>query len=108
MSHFGVLSYKGTGHLNPLIALSRELLSRGHKVTFFQYPELEEVVRLQGLEFSAIGQCCSGKRRSKDRQRSGTTAFRSGIRRIVGDMEVFLREAPAALVRAGIDTLIMD
>jgi hypothetical protein len=24
MSHFGVLSYKGTGHLNPLVALSRQ------------------------------------------------------------------------------------
>jgi hypothetical protein len=33
MSHFGVLSYKGAGHLNPLIALSRQLIDRGHRVT---------------------------------------------------------------------------
>jgi zeaxanthin glucosyltransferase len=112
MSHFGVLSYKGTGHLNPLIALSRELLARGHKVTFFQRPELEQLVRPHGLEFSPIGTCGNsyGEGAAKDKQRvsSGTTAFRSGIRRIAGDMEMFLREAPAALVRAGIDTLIMD
>jgi zeaxanthin glucosyltransferase len=112
MSHFGVLSYKGTGHLNPLIALSRELLARGHRVTFFQRPELEEVLRLHGLEFSAIGQCntSTGKEALKDKRKvlSGTTAFRSGIRQIVGDMEMFLREAPAALVGAGIETLIMD
>jgi zeaxanthin glucosyltransferase len=111
MSHFGVLSYKGTGHLNPLIALSRELLARGHKVTFFQRPELEQVVRPHGLEFSPIGPCnnsSGGATKEKRRVSSGTTAFRSGIRRIAGDMEVFLREAPAALVRAGIDTLIMD
>jgi UDP:flavonoid glycosyltransferase YjiC (YdhE family) len=88
MSHFGVLSYKGTGHLNPLIALSRELLARGHKVTFFQRPELEQLVRPHGLEFSPIGTCGNsyGEGAAKDKQRvsSGTTAFRSGIRRIAG------------------------
>ena len=55
MSHFGVLSYKGTGHLNPLIALSRQLMARGHRVTFFQKPDLEARVRQHGLEFSPIG-----------------------------------------------------
>ena len=55
MSHFGVLSYKGTGHLNPLIALSRQLIDRGHRVTFFQKPEVEAQVRRNGLEFVPIG-----------------------------------------------------
>ena len=45
MSHFGVLSYKGAGHLNPLIALSRQLIDRGHDVTFFQKPEVDAQVR---------------------------------------------------------------
>ena len=54
MSHFGVLSYKGTGHLNPLIALSRQLMLRGHRVTFFQDPQLETRVRQHGLEFYPI------------------------------------------------------
>jgi len=113
MSHFGVLSYKGTGHLNPLIALSRQLMARGHRVTFFQKPELEARVRQHGLEFSPIGapNVCSGERRPSDSQHrpsSGIAALRYGIRRTVGDMEMFLRETPAALTRAGVDTLIMD
>jgi zeaxanthin glucosyltransferase len=112
MSHFGVLSYKGTGHLNPLIALSRQLVARGHRVTFFQRPELEDRIRLQGLEFSPIGRCNSsfGNQAGDDQRRAptGIAALRYGIRRIVGDMEMFLREAPHALVAAGVDTLIMD
>jgi zeaxanthin glucosyltransferase len=112
MSHFGVLSYKGTGHLNPLIALSRRLVDRGHRVTLFQRPELEDRVRLQGLEFSPIGRCdpSFGSQAGDDQRKAakGIAALRYGIRRIVGDMELFLREAPPALVEAGIDTLIMD
>jgi zeaxanthin glucosyltransferase len=106
------LSYKGTGHLNPLIALSRQLVARGHRVTFLQKPELEEQVRQHGLEFSPIGPCSFGSdgQSGRDRQGvlSGVAALRDGVRRIVGDMEMFLREAPAALVRAGVDTLLMD
>ncbi len=113
MSHFGVLSYKGTGHLNPLIALSRQLMARGHRVTFFQKPDLEARVRQHGLEFSPIGMSgtasgehgCAG---NQPKPSSGIAVLRYGIRRIVGDMEMFLRETPTALIDAGVDTLIMD
>jgi MGT family glycosyltransferase len=112
MSHFGVLSYKGTGHLNPLIALSGQLVARGHRVTFLQKPELEERVRQHGLGFSPIGPRGSGSDGQSGRDKQGAlsnaAALRDGVRRIVGDMEMFLREAPAALVRAGVDTLLMD
>ena len=112
MSHFGVLSYKGTGHLNPLIALSSQLVARGHRVTFLQKPELEERVRQHGLGFAPIGLCSSdsGRQDSRDQQGalSDVAALRDGVRRIVEDMEMFLREAPAALARAGVDTLLMD
>jgi zeaxanthin glucosyltransferase len=113
MSHFGVLSYKGTGHLNPLIALSRQLMARGHRVTFIQRPDLEARVRQHGLEFSPIGTSGAGPREhggpdSQPKPSSGIAVLRYGIRRIVGDMEMFLREAPAALTRARVDTLIMD
>jgi MGT family glycosyltransferase len=108
-----VLSFKGTGHLNPLIALSRELMARGHKVTFFQKPELEARVRQKGPEFSPIGMSssCSGVHERADSQHkpsSGIAALRHGIRRIVYDIEMSLREAPAALLRAGVDALIID
>ena len=113
MSHFGVLSYKGTGHLNPLISLSRELLSRGHRVTFFQDPQLETRVRRCGLEFYPIrmGKPSSRKHGEIDSQpstRSGIAGLRDSVSRIVGDMEMSLRETPVALTQAGIDALIID
>ena len=112
MSHFGVLSYKGTGHLNPLIALSRGLISRGHRVTFFQRPELESRVRQFGMEFVPIGGATSSnEHRLTDAERSslsGIAVLRYSIRRIVDDMEVSLRTTPDALAQAGIDALIVD
>ena len=113
MPHFGVLSYKGTGHLNPLIALSRQLVDRGHRVTLFQHPELEQHVRARGLEFfpidvprsSSTEQQSGSTNQGKPRTRIGEIAYR--LRRIEGDMEAFLREYPAAIRDAGVDTLIM-
>src|ERR1700722_8907990 len=113
MSHFGALSYKGAGHLNPMIALSRKLVARGHKVTFFQTSDLEERVDAHGLEFYSIGSpgarpAVRGKREYKWQVVREISSLRDGIDRIVYDMEFFLRQAPAALVAAGVDTLIMD
>ena len=39
MNHFGILCFPELGHLNPMIALGRELQRRGHNVTFFQIPD---------------------------------------------------------------------
>jgi MGT family glycosyltransferase len=112
MSHFGVLSYKGTGHLNPLIALSRQLVDRGHRVTFFQKPEVEAQVRQHGLEFVPIrppkASSAEDDRTGGQSSLSSIAALRYGVRRIVGDMEMFLREGPAALAHTGVDTLIVD
>lgn len=110
MSHFGVLSYKGTGHLNPLIALSRQLIKRGHRVTFFQRPELETRVRQHGLEFSPIGRArfSGGRQRNQHKSMSGIAGLCFSVRRIVDEMEIFLREAPAAFIQTGIDALIID
>ncbi len=112
MAHFGVLSYKGIGHLNPLIALSRQLVARGHRVTLFQHPELEQHVRARGLEFFPIdipGSSYTGQPRGtnqrKPRTQIGEIAYR--LRRIEGDMGAFLREYPAAIRDAGVDTLIV-
>ena len=111
MSHFGVLSYKSTGHMNPLLALSRRLIDRGHRVTFFQKPEVEAQVRQHGLEFVPIGPFRSSSADNGTGSQgslTGIDALRYGVRRIVGDMEMFLREGPAALAHAGVDTLIVD
>ncbi|WP_263359052.1 glycosyltransferase [Acidicapsa ligni] len=105
MSHFGVLSYGGTGHLNSLSALSRQLMLRGHRVTFFQRPELEARVRQYGLEFSPIGKVRADKNKSS---KSGIADLLYRIKRITDEIEMYLREAPDVLIRSGIDALIID
>ena len=54
--HFGVLSFSGTGHLNPFIALCQELVARGHAVTFLEKPRFENRIRQAGFNFVPIGE----------------------------------------------------
>lgn len=113
MSHFGVLSYKGTGHLNPLISLSRQLVVRGHRVTFFHDAELEARIRPYGLGFSpiaaisdSIGENTWANRRQKPSSAIPILLYR--VRRTINDMERFLRGAPQILAHAEVDALIVD
>lgn len=106
MPHFGVLSYKGTGHLNPLIALSRQLVMRGHTVTFFLNSDVENQIRSHGLGFVPIG---GPDRPPRVRKPSGAiAALHYRVRRTIGEMEMFLSETPLALERMGVDALIVD
>ena len=105
-SHFGVLSYGGPGHLNSLLALSRRLVDRGHRVTFFQRAELEARVREYGLEFSTIG--AARPLAERRHSRSGVADLRYRIKRINDEMGAFLRDAPDAIGRSGINALIID
>jgi zeaxanthin glucosyltransferase len=107
-SHFGVLSYGGAGHLNSLLALSRRLAARGHRITFFQKPELESRVRECGLEFSSIGTATAPSLAERHHARSGIADLRYRIKRITDEIDVFLREAPDAISQSGVDALIID
>lgn len=112
MPRFGVLSFSGAGHINPLIGLSRQLIARGHKVTFFHVSELADQILGQGVEFVPIGGLTSASwvEQTKHQQRpmEGIAALRYRLGRVGGDMEMFLREAPATIRCAGIDALILD
>ena len=113
MAHFGILSYKGAGHLNPLIALSRELFDRGHTVTFFLPPDKEDRVCRLGLGFVPIEITDSND--SVQRSAAGPplavvdwiTDTRTKLRRITREMRAFLREYPTAIRNANVDALII-
>lgn len=108
MTRFGVLSYKGSGHLNPLMALSRQLTARGHRVTFFLHPEFEQRVRQYGLEFYPIDILSSSKTvlaKPKPTTRIGQT--QAAMHRIAEQMEAFLLAYPPAIRAADVDALIM-
>jgi zeaxanthin glucosyltransferase len=110
--HFGVLSFTGTGHLNPLIALSQELKDRGHKVTFFEKPKIEARIRQAGLEFIPIGATAAPRRRTPPSANSGLLSeismLRFNLARVIQDMESYLRDTPAALSHAGVDALLVN
>jgi zeaxanthin glucosyltransferase len=110
--HFGVLSFTGTGHLNPLIALAQQLKDRGHKVTFFEKPKIENRVLQAGLEFFPVGRNRpSSKRRPEVNDPSiwsELSKLRSNLKRIISDVEMFLREIHPALVQTGVEVLIIN
>ena len=107
MAHFGVLSYKGSGHLNPLMALSRQLMDRGHRVTFFLHPEWEQQVRQQGLEFYPMDVPHSSTMQKKTEPTTRIGKIRMALHRIAAEMEAFLSAYPPAIQATGVNTLIM-
>lgn len=55
MAHFAIICPPVSGHLDPLAAIGRALLRRGHSVTVFHIADLEPKVRAQGLDFFPLG-----------------------------------------------------
>jgi zeaxanthin glucosyltransferase len=111
--HFGVLSFSGTGHLNPLLSLSQKLKERGHKVTFFEKPKIESRVLQAGLEFFRIEANKSSSESKKSPPKgsgvwSDISRLRSNLKRINHELQIFLVETPPALLQREVNALIID
>lgn len=111
--HFGVLSFTGTGHLNALIGLAQELRQRGHRVTFFEKPKIEDRVRQAGLEFFAIGDRISPFKKSRPTVPgpswlSELSLLRFNLARISHDLKTYLDEIPPALIRTEVNVLLIN
>jgi MGT family glycosyltransferase len=107
-----VLCYSGAGHLNPLIALSRELVSRGHRVTFFLPGEFESQICRQGLEFFPIDVPeAEPARRDNGSESQPKPGWREDTRaklsRLDKEIGVYMRQYLAAITSAGVDALLM-
>jgi zeaxanthin glucosyltransferase len=50
----GFISMPLAGHLNPMIALARNLKSRGHEIVFIGLPDAGSIVNVAGLDFIPI------------------------------------------------------
>jgi MGT family glycosyltransferase len=111
--HFGVLSFTGTGHLHPLILLSQHLKDRGHKITFFEKPKIENRVRQAGLDFFPIG---TGKPSFREKKAQPTnsnllsqlSSLQFNLKRITNDLEMYLQETPRALRQTRVDALLVN
>jgi MGT family glycosyltransferase len=113
LTHFGIIGPPVPGHVNPFLALAHELRIRGHRVTFFQIPDLEAKVRSEEIDFCPIGGSDHPPGSLEDSlsqlgRRSGLAALRFTVRAVQKTTEMICRDAPAAVKAAHIDVLLVD
>jgi zeaxanthin glucosyltransferase len=113
MAHFGVVGPAFYSHHAALVALAGELVARGHRVTFFQQPDVRDFVRDPRLGFHAVG-ADSHPPGSAARilQRAANPGGPLGLRRVIQDMAdataMLCRELPPAFEALGIDAVLAD
>jgi zeaxanthin glucosyltransferase len=113
MARIGCFSYSGVGHVSPLLSLARTMQQRGHDLTFFQLPDLEERIRAAGISYAAVGvqEMPVGSLARELREISrleGLAAFERVIAGLVRECQVVLREAPDLIRKNGIEFLLVD
>jgi zeaxanthin glucosyltransferase len=111
--HFGIICPPVPGHLHPFGALGRELIGRGHRVTFLNMADVEIAARSEGLDFRPIGQSDHPAGSlplslSQLGKLQGLAALRFTIRAVKKTTEMICRDAPEAIRAAGIDVLLVD
>jgi MGT family glycosyltransferase len=111
--HFGIFLPPATGHLNPMAALGRALISRGHRVTVFQVPDWRARILAHGLEFFELG---SAEVPPGELDRwTKTLGTLTGIRGVRYSVEggrrladLVCRHGPAAVHDSGVQFLLVD
>jgi MGT family glycosyltransferase len=113
MSHFGILCPAAIGHLNPMCAIGRELLRRGHQVTLFGVPDVRAKVTAAGLDFAEIGATVFPLGKIEQMYKalgelSGINGLKYTIQWLQAETAMLCAEAPAAIQARQIDLLIVD
>lgn len=113
MTHFGVICPPTPGHLNPIMALGRELQKRGHRVTCFQILDAEPKVLAEGLNFYPIGQSdaplgSSAQTLAQLGELSGSVAAQFTSNLIRRQAAIVCNEIPSAAQALGIEGLVVD
>ncbi len=111
--HFGIISPPVSGHIHPLGALGRELIERGHRVSFIHMADLADKIRSEGIEFIQIGEVDhpSGSLApslATLASLKGLAALRFTIAAIRKTTGMFFRDAPEAIRGQGIGALLVD
>ncbi|WP_373536384.1 glycosyltransferase [Microcoleus sp.] len=113
MTHFGIICPAGTGHLNTMIPLGRELLRRGHRVTVLGFLDAQVTTLASGLEFQpfAEDEFPVGSNAEEFTQRgklSGMAALQYSLKAGNKRLAAILRDAPTAIKKASIEALLVD
>jgi zeaxanthin glucosyltransferase len=113
MARLGAFCFPGTGHINPLTALAKQLEQRGHKVIIFGIADTESRVRAAGIEFHLIGteDYPPGTLERLDQRLSelkGLATFRFTVERVKNTARMVLRDGPEAARKAKLDAMLID
>ena len=101
------------GHLNPFLALARELQGRGHRVTVFHMADVASSVRAEQVDFVPIGASdhpvgSLPQSLAELGRLSGFAALHFTVRAIAETTEMICRDAPQAVHDARVDMLLVD
>ena len=113
MKHYGIICPPVRGHLNPFLALARELQRRGHRVTVFQMPDVASGVSAEEVDFVPIGASdhpvgSLPQSLAELGRLSGFAALRFTVRAVANTTEMICRDAPQAVHDARVDMLLVD
>lgn len=111
--HIGLICPSVPGHINPMSALGRELMRRGHRITFFGVLDSETRVLSEGLSFCPIGESefplgIHQEHIARLGYLSGTVALRYTLHLFQLRAAMTLRDLPRALKSQQIDALLVD
>ncbi|HEY4036236.1 MAG TPA: glycosyltransferase [Ktedonobacteraceae bacterium] len=111
--HIGLICPGLAGHLNPMAALGRELMQRGHRITFFGVPDGEARALREGVPFYPIGM--SEYPVGTYQKQTAHLGHLSGMAALHYTLDVFehligvtCRDLPGALKSQQIDALLVD
>lgn len=111
--HIAVIAPPLPGHWDPLRVLGRELVSRGHRVTFLHMGDAAPMAAEPDLGFAAVGAETHGpgalaRYRAQLARAPGRRGFFEMIHATAAISDMLLRELPDALARIGADAVIAD
>jgi zeaxanthin glucosyltransferase len=113
MARLGAFCFPGTGHINPMTALARKLMERGHQVVFFGIADTAPRVQAAGVEFHLIGEqdYPPGTLKKLDQRLSelkGLAVLRFTVERVKNTARMILRDGPEAVRAEKLDALLID
>lgn len=113
MAHFAVVAPALYSHVNTLSVLARELVARGHRVTFIHRPDAAAYVKDPRLGFHAVGHDSHPPGSLPAMlARVANPGSPLGLRRVILDMadstRMLCRALPAALAQLQVDCILAD
>jgi zeaxanthin glucosyltransferase len=109
----GMFCLPWIGHLNPFSTLARELIGRGHQITFFQVADFAKEVRNRGFHFEGFGEPdypagTFAERYREMSQLDGMPAMKAGLDILISQAQALFATARPAIEKAKLDLWVVD